>query len=140
LSLQKEKVMAEKKNSRSALTRLTPNSVDMKIDGQDIRVATDSSENRIMNMVMASQMRSLIQQSLKKFAEQDVTLTPKEIRDMAEAAKSVAAFSAEVYSVGEGIDVNKSEKPAENQETSDAEPDFASLVSPKIPEVETKQE
>lgn len=99
--------MAEARTS-STIKRLTPNSVDVKIDGSEVRVAFSKDENAILNMIMASQMRAMIQAAIKSYKDKDAVLSPKEIADLAKAAKDVASFSAEIYS-GAG-EINKDEK------------------------------
>jgi hypothetical protein len=71
--------------------------------GGNFLVPSGQVENRIANQILASQMRHLIQEHIKTFRDKEAVLTPKEIRDMAEAARSVATFSGEVYSQGESI-------------------------------------
>jgi hypothetical protein len=56
-----------------------------------------------MNMIMASQMRAMIQKAMEDYRNDEVKLTPREIRDLAGAAKDIATFSAEVYGAAEPI-------------------------------------
>jgi hypothetical protein len=126
---------SKEQKEKAALVNLTPHSITVTVDGHDVRVATNESENRIMNQVLASQVRYLLQQSIKKFNDMEAPLTPKELRDLAEAAKAAATFSAEVYSKGDGIDPGKEEKPIESD---DDEPDLSNLVKPKQPEPATE--
>lgn len=88
--------MAEKKKC-TALARLTPNTVSVVMDGKEVRVPLNKDENAILNMIMASQGRSLIQRAMKKWEDDEQTPTPKELRDIAGAMRDIAGFSAEVY-------------------------------------------
>lgn len=79
-----------------------------------------------MNTVLAAQMRALIQEMIKKYKDGDSTLTPKELNDLASAAKNTAAFSNEVYA-----GLTELPKPAEQASTpSSDEPDFSKLGKP----------
>lgn len=100
-----------KKEPKNALARLVPNSLFIKTDdGESIVVATSATENAILNMVMASQLRARLQEALKKWKEMDSVPTPKEMKDMAEAAAIIAKFSGEVYSKGDTVSEPKDEK------------------------------
>lgn len=88
---------ADKKKSKTELARLMPNSELVTIDGKEIRVAMDKTENTVHNMVLAAQMRSLLQEQIKKYQEDDIKFTPKEIKELTEAAKNIAQFSGEIY-------------------------------------------
>ena len=91
------------KKPRSTLAELTPRSIAVNIDGQEIRVATTKEENRIANMIVASQMRCILQDSIKRYREMDTHMTPKELRDLAESAAAIARFSGEVYESAEQV-------------------------------------
>jgi hypothetical protein len=104
--------MAEKPKKVALIKQLTPNSIVMTIDGQEVRVAMDKEENAILNMILASQGRSLIQRALKHWQEQDQIPLPKELRDIAGAMRDIAAFSAEVYATAAPPNTNQ-EKPVE---------------------------
>lgn len=102
--------MAQKKKS-AALARLV-DSIEIKNpDGTTLMVPVSADANAVLNKIMASQMRALIQKSMEKFAGQD-HLTPKELKELTEAARNVAEFSGEVYKAGEEIN-EPGEKKAE---------------------------
>jgi hypothetical protein len=120
------------KTSKSTILQLLPNSVSIKIDGEDVRVATDRHENAIMNMILASQLRSKLQTQMKSYTEDEVKLTPREMRDLAAAARDIASFSAEVYGSTEGIGTEKQEKTVEKDDSMD----FSALTVQPIKEDE----
>lgn len=120
---------------RNALLKLTPNSIDIKIDGQDVRVAGNKEENAALNMIMAAQGRALIQRALKKWQDMDEVPSPKELRDVAGAMRDIAQFSAEIYS-GSDDPLGKGGKKEDEKQV--AEVDFSKLVKKPI-EVQTKQ-
>lgn len=100
-----------KKEPKNALARLVPNSLFIKTDdGESIVVATTAAENSILNMVMASQLRARLQDAMKKWKDMDTVPTPKEMKDMAEAASIIAKFSGEVYAKGDTVSEPKDEK------------------------------
>lgn len=127
--------MPKKPNKSTAIERLTPNAVTITVKGEELRVATDASENSIMNMIMASQMRSMIQKAMEDYRNDEVKLTPKEIRDLAGAAKDIATFSAEVYAAAEPI--TQAPKPTEAP-TDVTDINFESLHN--VPEVKSDPE
>ncbi len=82
-------------------------------------------------------MRNLIQEQIKKYKDGDSTLTPKELADLAKAARDTAAFSAEVFE-GKPDLSPPGEKPAEKVEDL---PDFNQLEKPiEIQSEEKKDE
>lgn len=93
--------MAQKKRS-AALARLVDSIEVTNADGTKLMVPVDAQANAILNKIMASQMRALIQKSMEKFANID-HMTPKELKELTEAARNVAEFSGEVYKAGEEI-------------------------------------
>lgn len=85
--------MSKKKSS--ALARLMPSILVKKDDGTTIMVPLGEDENKIANQILASEMRSVIQTTMERY--KSATLTPKELKELAEACRNVAEFSAEVY-------------------------------------------
>lgn len=92
--------MAKKKSA--ALARLVESIEITGDDGTKLMVPVSAEANATLNKIMASQMRALIQKSMEKFADQD-HMTPKELKELTEAARNVAEFSGEVYKAGEEI-------------------------------------
>lgn len=115
------------KNQDAIIKRLAPNAIRGKVDGHDLIVPATKEENIIFSMILAAQMRTLVQEHIKKYKDGEVQLTPKELKDLSEAARNAAAFAADVYNVAEPI--NKNEKIAEK---ADAEiVDFSKLSTQK---------
>lgn len=117
----------EKKSNKLTVAALTQNSFIVKIGGEDVVVAKDKYENAILNMFLASRLRSTLEKHLDEYKKDEKILSPKELRDLAGAARDIAAFSAEVYEANEPISPN-SEKPAE--QTTDADISFDTLSTP----------
>ena len=63
----------------------------------DVIVPVDKTGNRIANMVLAAQMRSLIQNSIRTYREKEMLASPKDLKDLAEAMKSLEGMSRNVY-------------------------------------------
>src|SRR6476660_1772740 len=95
--------MAKGKKENSASLARIVRSLEVTIDGETIRVPVGKEENRIASMVSAAQMRDLIQSQMKKYKEGEIQLTPKELKDLAEALHTVAKFSGEVYASEDDI-------------------------------------
>ena len=88
----------ELKGVAGTMQDLIGNSVDIKMPGgETIIVPSDKSGNRVANMILAAQIRAMIQKNLKKYDDQDMLATPKDLKDLAEAAKSLHQFSGDVY-------------------------------------------
>lgn len=126
--------MAKKKDRDAlAITRLTPNAIDVSIDGEDVRVPTTKSENAVMNQILAAQMRNIFQRQIKSYKDDEAKMTPKELSELARAARDIAAFSTEVYAANETI-----EPPKEKSSPIDDDPlDFSKLG--KVEEVKEEE-
>lgn len=96
-----------KKSKSTELDALLPNSQIIKIGDLDVRVAGDAGENRTQNYILAGQIRAIIEKQLKSYQDLDRPMTPKEMKDMADAGRSLAEFSAEVYKGGEPVPHDK---------------------------------
>lgn len=89
---------------KNALSNLVPDSFVLTINESEIRIAANKHENAILSMISAGQMRALLDEQIKKYRDRDMILQPREMRDLAAAARDIAAFSAEVYGASEGFD------------------------------------
>lgn len=97
--------MAKAKKS-GALARLVSSIEISNPDGTVTHVPITAEDNSTANKILASQMRELISKSIHKFGGLDV-MTPKELKELTEAARNVAEFSGEVYKSGESIDAGE---------------------------------
>lgn len=93
--------MAKKKSA--ALARLVQSIEITNADGTTTMVPISADDNATANKILASQMRHLIQRSIEKFGNLDL-MSPKELKDLTEAARNIAEFSGEVYKAGDPID------------------------------------
>lgn len=94
---------SDKKKASRQLALLVPNAIRVQVDGGEIFVASNREENSMMNMVVASQIRSVLQETIKRLKERDVTLTPKELKELSDAARNVAEMSDSIYAGSEPI-------------------------------------
>lgn len=132
---------AEKKPKKSAIERLTPNAITVRVNGEDVRVATSREEDQVMNMFLAARIRNVLNKTMDDYKNDDVKLTPREIKDLASAARDIATFSAEVYAAAEPI--KDSPKPTEAPDVTDIS--FAALhstpqITPEVPAEEGHEE
>lgn len=123
----------KKSTKKLAIAMLTPNSFTISVDGESVKVASDKTENAIMNMFLASRMRHVLEQHLDEYKKGEKLMSPRELRDLAGAARDIAAFSAEVYAANEPI-APAQEKPVE--QSTDVNFDILSEIKPE----ETKPE
>lgn len=93
--------MSKKTEGKSTL--LIPSTRVEQEDGTIVFVPNGPDENKRSNMVLASQVRNLIQENIKMYKQAEARLSPKELKDLADAAAAIAKFSAEVYSNAEPI-------------------------------------
>ena len=128
--------MAEpKKSKRSAVVaRLTPDSVDIEINGRAIRVAANRGENTTLNAIMISQGRDLVQRTIKAYEDMDETPSPRELNDLIRSMGTLVEASNVVYLPAEPILNN--EKKAEPTEPDDIS--FEGLHKPPEIKEETK--
>ncbi len=130
--------MAEKKPSKNkALAMLTPNAIKTSINGEEIVVAGNKGENDVLNMVVAAQMRNMLQENIKRYKESGQTLTPKELKELAEAARNIAEFSGEIYKGAESLDERSTENSKEPGEKK-VEGTLSDISFDKIKPIEVK--
>jgi hypothetical protein len=128
--------MANETRRSAAIARLA-DCVTVKIDGRDVRVPVAAAENKVLNCLVVSRARTLVEDQLKRYADAEVTLTPRELKDIIEAVAKMSEASATVYSQLEGTlgDSDKA-KPKTGDPVADAEPvtevtDFGALKTPE---------
>lgn len=83
------------------LARLIPNSIEIKDGERSIIIASNLEENRVLNYYTIGQIRDVLTHSIEDFRNKEATLTPKELRDLAEAGRALADYSDTVYAKGE---------------------------------------
>lgn len=92
----KEKLPASPKGK--GLVDLIGNAATITLpDGSSVIVPAGKSGNRVANMIVAAEVRHLLQNSIKRYRDQEMLPTPKDLKDLAEAAASLARFSGDVY-------------------------------------------
>jgi len=124
--------MAKKKSSTTA--RLMTSIEVAQEDGTSLMIPVSAEDNAIANKILASQMRALIQKHIAKIGGLDM-VTPKELKELTEAAKNVAEFSGNVYKTGDNLDGGESKPKEENVTNTVA---FDSLISPAKTEEPSK--
>jgi hypothetical protein len=122
--------LVKKNTKRLAIGTLTPNSFVVSIAGEQVKVASDKFENAIMNMFLASRLRHVLEEHLDQYKRDEKFMSPKELRDLAGAARDIAAFSAEVYAANEPL-APAQEKPVE--QSTDVNFDILSDIKPNEP-------
>jgi len=90
-------------STKGSINDLIGNSISVtESNGDTLIIPSDKAGNRVANMILAAQIRSLIQGSIKTYKEKEMLPTPKDLKDLAEAAKSLNQFSGEVYKDDDG--------------------------------------
>lgn len=129
----KDKAKPSGANSvKGTMQDLIGSSVDIKLpDGGVVIVPTERSGNRVANMILAAQIRHLIQDSIKTYKDKEMLPTPKDLKDLAEAAKSLHQFSGEVYKEDDPLPT----LPKKIKETTPDEVSFDDALDVKEPQV-----
>ena len=117
----------------TSIQTLTPEARVVIIDGHELRVAGNASENDFMSKVMSCQIRKVFQDGLKRYSDEDVKFAPKELKDLVDAARGIVELCGLAYS--------KDEMPAQMRKAqSDADPadsiDFSKLAAKPEPQPE----
>lgn len=100
-----------KTKASTQLASLVPNAIRVKNDdGEEVFVASDRAENKLLSMVVAAQMRALLQTSMKTYNEKGMTPTPKELKELTEAARNIAEMSDAIYVGTDGLPEKKDPK------------------------------
>jgi hypothetical protein len=106
----------------TTLARLIPHSLEVKSGDETVVVAGNSEENRILNYFLAAKIRALLESNIAKYKDAETTLTPRELKDLADAGRSLSEFSATLYQQ----DVTLATPEQRVESTQDA-PDFNKL-------------
>lgn len=120
----------KKKSKALVASSLAPKSIVVSVNGEEVMVPQDKHENAVLNFFLAARMRKVFENHLDMYKQDELKMSPKEIRDLAAAARDIAAFSAEIYAANEPIETG-GEKKAQEVETEDIPFDDLS----KLPEV-----
>jgi hypothetical protein len=95
----------------------------------EILVPANSEASKMSLMVLAAQLRALLQETIKNYKDRGVSLTPAEIKQLTEAGNTVAKFQGEVYG-GSSTTAPKKPTPRGMEKAEDVhveEIDFSSL-------------
>jgi hypothetical protein len=116
--------MAKKQTKEQVINDLLPNSLVVRMDGKDVRVAMDKAENNILNMLLVAQLRNIIQNSIKSYEDKEVIPTPRELRDLAGAVRDANEASNAIY---EKIELPSQQRPEKQVEQVLDAADFSKL-------------
>lgn len=126
----------ELKGVEGTMQDLIGNSVDIKLpDGGVVIVPAERSGNRVANMILAAQIRNLIQESIKSYKDKEMLASPKDLKDLAEAAKSLHQFSGEVYKEDEPMP----NAPKKIKESAKADDDISFDAAVNVPPAEPEK-
>lgn len=126
---------------KGSLARIIGESIKFKDDtGDEILVPSDQNGSKMALMVMAAQVRSLLQETINGYKQRGVALTPTELKQVADAAKAIATFQGEVYGGTPPSPKGKVAPPRgmtpvsdSGADTIDADLDFSSLTKKPEP-------
>jgi hypothetical protein len=92
-----------KKPSPTPLARLTPNAIVVTVNGESVRVASSKDEHQIMMMFLAARMNNIINTTLDDYKNDGVKFTPRELKELASAARDINTLGVEVWATAEPI-------------------------------------
>lgn len=128
--------MAKKdKKPPTTISSFVPKSFTISHAGESVMVPHDAYENALLNMFLAARLRATLEHHMNEYKKDEKILSPKELRDLAGAARDIAAFSAEVYNANEPI-ANPS--PTQVEQSPGEDISFDTLSTPPTVEEETK--
>lgn len=97
----------------SAMARLVT-SIEIKHDdGTVTNVPVSKEDNSVANKVLITQVRTMISGAIKEYKDKGITLSPKDLRELASAVREVADSSTEIYKDGEDVVPPSTEKKVE---------------------------
>ena len=111
-------------------------------DGLEIYVPVSEQHNRMLNCVLVSQARTLVQEQLKMIRDLKQTIQPKELKDLVSSVRDLVEASGEVYQkLGGEIEPSGETKKAEKADDP-IDVDFTKMegqtsATPKQPEKPT---
>jgi hypothetical protein len=120
----------------SALSRLIT-SIEVKDENGTLSVPVSKESNSLANKVLITRIRTMIEESIKEWKMKGLSLTPKELRELAGAARDVADSSNLIYGDGEDI-VDPSSKPEKDAEQVSPEAIDFSNLKPENADTESK--
>jgi hypothetical protein len=89
------------KKKSVAIDTLTKRSMKVVINGTEVVVPLDKIENTILNNIMASQGRAIVQKAIKDYKDQEQTPTPRELKDLIGAMKEVIDMTGMIFANGD---------------------------------------
>lgn len=85
----------------STLARLITSIEVKQVDGTILNVPVGQEDNATANKILITQVRSMVTDAIKTYREKGAVLTPKDLRELAGAARDVADSSNEIYKQGD---------------------------------------
>ena len=123
----------ESRKEKLAFTRLVPGAIKVEIGGTEVRIAVSPEENQLLNAILAAQGRALIHREIKKWRDQDATMTPKDLKDLMSSIKDSIETSDNVYK-GQPIQIKRQGNDALVAAAEEAAIDITKLTSVSEPE------
>lgn len=127
--------MASDKPVSTALTKLTPNAIIVSDGEEKVRLPGTKEEAELLNNFVSSKMRNILLDQMKRYKDGDVQFTPKEIKDLAEAAKGIRELTKDMIFPNDALaDSPRAMKEAAEQKT-EGDVDFSKIAEiPKVVE------
>lgn len=101
IELNSKKKPKPKPSKAILASSLAKRSMKVQIDGSEIIVPLDRIENTILNNIVASQGRALIQENIKKYKDTEQIITPRELKDLIGAMKDMIDMSGMIFANGD---------------------------------------
>jgi hypothetical protein len=116
------------KKKSVAIDTLTKRSMKVVINGTEVVVPLDKIENTILNNIMASQGRAIVQKAIKDYKDQEQTPTPRELKDLIGAMKEVIDMTGMIFANG---DIGDAPEQNVSNGTSETAIDFSEISAKK---------
>lgn len=117
------------------LADLIGNSMSITLpNGGTVLVPADRLGNKIANAVVAANVRQVLEEAIKRYRDKEMLPTPKDLRDLAEAAAALARFSGDIYKEDDPIPTT----PPKQADSAPASSDDISFDETPAPKPENK--
>lgn len=87
----------ETKTEKLNFAKLSPGAITVKVNGEEVRLATSVDDNQILNAVLVAQGRSLIHNQLKLYKDAESIMSPKDLKDIMSAIRDNIETSERVF-------------------------------------------
>lgn len=121
--------MAKKSRALAAFAK----TISVKTADGDVSVPVSDQENRMLNCVLVSSARAMVQEQMTLVRNLGQPLQPKELKDLIAAIRDLVEASGEAYKTLDG-EIEEVEGERKAEKIDEAEVDFSDIVATPVTE------